>query len=586
MKRKGLTRRKFIKGAAAASAAIMACQAFKARASSSGGIRIADLEENSQAVIYRLTIERRPATVAQRPSRPITINGSFPGPLIRLKEGKEAVIKVVNRMDEPTSVHWHGILLPYQMDGVPGVVFPGIPPGGSFTYRFPVRQAGTYWYHSHTGLQEQLGHYGPLICEPRQKEPFDWDREHIVLLSDWTFEEPEAVLMHLKKWEGYYNYHKRTIVDLFRDIGQKGLSKTIKMRSMWARMRMNPRDIADVTGATYTYLINGMGPEEGHVLPFRPGERIRLRIINASASTYFDLAIPGLKMTVVQADGQNVSPVPVDELRIAVAETYDVLVEPDGKEAYAIFAAAMDRSGFALASLSSDPVLKAKPPALGPVPEREIMGMTMMGSAAMQGDMAEKGAGHEMKKGMPDSPCGDCTPSTTEDFPFGPDAAMIVREPKCMIGQPGLGLPSRKGAKALCYSDLKALDPMKEKEIDRRIEIHLTGNMERFIWKMFAWDGRAWSSKFHQLLDFPLSSRIEIVFVNHTMMDHPIHLHGMWMRLANGHDELAPKKHTINIKPAEKLCVQVDADAFGNWAFHCHILYHMHTGMFRVVRSC
>jgi CopA family copper-resistance protein len=386
--------------------------------------------------------------------------------------------------------------------------------------------------------------------------------------------------MHLKKWEGYYNYHKRTIFDLFRDIGDKGLSQTIKMRSMWARMRMNPRDIADITGATYSYLINGMGPEEGHVLPFRPGERIRLRIINASASTYFDLAIPGLKMTVVQADGQNVSPVSVDELRIAVAETYDVLVEPDGKGAYPVFAAAMDRSGFALASLSSDPALKAKAPALGPVPEREMMGM------AMHGNMAERGARHGTKKDMAGSPCGDCTPTMTEDLPFGPDAAMVVKEPRCMIEQPGLGLPSRKGARALCYSDLKALDPLEEKGTDRRIEIHLTGNMERFIWKMFAWDGQTWTSKFHQLLNLPLGRRTEILFVNHTMMDHPIHLHGMWMRLVNGQGRLVPKKHTINIKPAEKLCVQVDADAFGNWAFHCHILYHMHTGMFRVVRSC
>lgn len=572
-----ITRRIFLKGTLAAA---FAGGMLKRRLPRFGqtGLKTAKGQESNTEIYYHLKIRRRPCLINGQIGLPITINDCFPGPLIRLKEGKNAIIKVTNQLTESTSVHWHGILLPYQMDGVPGVVFPGIAPGESFTYTFPVKQSGTYWYHSHTGLQEQLGHYGPLICEPSTEAPYGYDREHVIVLSDWTFEEPEAVLMHLKKWEGYYNYHKRTIKDLFSDISQKGILSTLRTRAMWARMRMSPRDIADVTGATYAYLINGTGPIENLPLLFRPGECIRLRIINASAATYFDFSIPGLKMTVVQADGQDVSPVEVDEFRISVAETYDVLVTPSEQKAYPIFAQAMDRSGYALASLTFSEDVKADAPQMGLPLERGMEAMDMP-SAGMKG-MKMGGMNHKKN-----NRCGDCRAESHTDYPFGPDAAMIVTRPRCMVDNAGIGLSKTKNV--LSYEDLSALNPCNNHgPADKVIEVHLTGNMERFIWKMWAWDGKRWSSKFHDLLDFPLGKRIKIIFINHTMMDHPIHLHGMWMRLQNGKGELCPRKHTVNIKPAEKLCVEVDADAFGNWAFHCHILYHMHTGMFRVVRSC
>ena len=571
-----ISRRRFIKGTAAGAVTSILGNAIPAHAAVPNGLKTARAEETDSAVHYKLTIKRQPMLMGLRQAVPITINDLFPGPLIQLKEGKDAVIQVKNEMSESTSVHWHGIILPYQQDGVPGVVFPGIGPGETFTYRFPVRQSGTYWYHSHSGLQEQLGHYGPLICLPKNREPHEYHREFVVMLSDWTFEDPHSVLMHLKKWEGYYNYHKRTLADLFRDISRNGLLKTMEARAMWARMRMNPRDIADVTGATYSYLINGLMPEEKQVFLYKPGERVRLRIINASAATYFDFRIPGLKMTVIQADGQDVHPVAVDEFRIAVAETYDVIVEPEADRTYAIFAETMDRSGFAFATLAVSQVTRARLPKRRPPLER---GMEVMSMQGMNMDMKNMSMQNMSNK------CGKCSLDRHHGYPFGPDAAMTVMNPRCMVSEPGSGLSSN-GRKVLCYSDLRSYVPFAPKTPDAKLEIHLTGNMERFIWKMWAWDGRRWSSDFEDLLHFPLGGRVRIVFVNHSMMDHPIHLHGMWMRLSNGMGENCPRKHTVNIKPAEKLCVDVDADAFGNWAFHCHILYHMHTGMFRVVRSC
>ncbi len=506
---------------------------------------------------------------------PITINNTFPAPLIRLKEGKDALIKVTNELPYPTSIHWHGIIIPNEMDGVPGVVFPGIGSGETFEYRFPVIQSGTYWYHSHTGLQEQLGHYGPLILDPIEPEPFECHRDYVVVLSDWTFEEPEAVLMHLKKWEGYYNFQKRTIFDLFREISDHGLVQTLKSRSMWGLMRMNPRDITDITGSTYTYLVNGKTPDECESFIFETGEKVRLRFINASASTYFDVRIPGLKLQVVQADGQNVQPVEVDEFRIAVAETYDIIVEPRENRPYAIFAESMDRSGYAMACLATGRGMRPTTPKRRPPLERSMGSMDM--SSMHEGH-------HSMKTQEKAGACADCE-IKAQEYNFGPDAAMVVKRPRCQIDEPGVGL-GQNGRSVLTYADLKSMAPYENKRPDQTLEVHLTGNMERFIWKMWAYDGRGFTSEFHQLIDIAFGKRVRLVFVNHSMMDHPIHLHGMWMYLENGSGEYNPRKHTVNIKPAEKLCVNIDADAIGNWAFHCHILYHMHTGMFRVVRVC
>ncbi len=582
MKKKTFSRRTLLKSGLVAGALGFFNRTIPVYGVSRRGIEVADHVESENRVEYELVIRKESLLLGAREGTAITLNDSFPGPLIRLKQGKEALIRVKNEMDVSTSVHWHGLILPNIMDGVPGVVFPGIAPGEYYTYRFPVVQSGTYWYHSHTGLQEQLGHYGPLLCDPAYSEPFEFDIEHVLILSDWTFEDPHEVLMHLKKWEGYYNYHKRTIFDLLRNIREDGLLRTLQTRAMWAKMRMSPRDIADVTGATYTYLINGRTPLENLPLRFDPGQRVRLRIINGSASTYFDLRIPGLCLKVVQADGQNVRPVEVDEIRIAVAETYDVIVEPRGEGPYPIFAEAMDRSGYALTSLTANPALKAPAPPLRPPPERGMEAMDMHKGMKNMHEMEDMNAVNNANASFPG--CGDCA-AHHESYPFGPDAAMIVKNPRCMLDKPGIGLLGSK-RRVLTYSDLTGLEPVDARSPDRTLEIHLTGNMERFIWKMWAWDGRRWSSEFHDLLKCKRGERLKIVFVNHTMMEHPIHLHGMWMYLQNGKGCHSPRKHTINVKPAEKMCVYVDADAMGNWAFHCHILYHMHTGMFRIAQIC
>ena len=566
-----LTRRTFLKSCIATASVYGLLGIKPCLSATRTGIIIGDALEDENNIIYELVIRREPLKIGRRLGEPITLNDTFPGPLIRLKEGKNAIIKVRNELPRSTSIHWHGILIPNPMDGVPGVVFPGIEPGTTFEYRFPVIQSGTYWYHSHTGLQEQLGHYGPLILEPREEDPIKCDRDYVVILSDWTFEDPDEVLLKLKKGEGYYNYQKRTIFDLFHDMSEKGLSQTLMERSMWGRMRMSPRDLTDITSATYTYLMNGKTPEECHTFLFSPGETIRLRFINASTSTYYDVRIPGLGLKVVQADGQDVEPVEVDEIRMAVAETYDVLVTPLEEKAYAIFAESMDRSGYAMGCLAPRHGMRPE------VPEQRKIQERTMGGHGHRMDMNMNGM--EMDEG-----CSECTVKQ-HDYDFGPDAAMVVKNPRCRIGEPGVGLGGH-GRRVLTYKDLKSIRPFTERPPSRNLEIHLTGNMGRYIWKMWAFDGNGWTSEFHQLIPMTYGERVRIAFVNHTMMDHPIHLHGMWMYIVNGNGALNPRKHTVNIKPGEKLCVDVEADALGNWAFHCHILYHMHAGMFRVVRVC
>ncbi len=533
------------------------------------GIKIIDRKETEEYISYELVIKKDSLPIGYKEGTPITTNGMFPAPTLVWKEGKDVIIKVINEMNEPTSIHWHGIILPNNMDGVPGLTFDGIPPKSSFTYRFPVKQNGTYWYHSHTGLQEQLGLYGALIIEPKEREPFDYNKDYVVLLSDWTFENPYDVLAKLKKWGGYYNYQRRTIFDFFEDIKKKGFSNAISERLMWARMRMSPRDISDITSATYTYLINGFTPEENTKFLFNLGDKIRLRFINASSSTIFDIRIPNLKMKVVQADGQNIQPVEVDEFRIGIAETYDVIVEPKENKAYTIFAETIDRSGFARATLTPDVNLTA------PIPPRRKIVDRKMGHSHM------KMKKHKHHK---NDLCSDCNPLLIPND-LGVEAAMINKNPRCRLKEAGIGLENQPH-KVLTYADLKSLYPYENKKPDRQIDIHLVGNMERYVWRMYSYDGKKWSSKFEEPIKAKLGERIRFVFINHTMMEHPMHLHGLWMYLQNGNGEFNPRKHTIIVKPGEKVCVDVDIDAVGNWAFHCHILYHMETGMFRVLQVC
>jgi CopA family copper-resistance protein len=535
-----------------------------------------------------LTIRKERLTVNGREGTATSINGSVPGPLVRLREGEPALLRVTNELEEDSSIHWHGLLVPADMDGVPGVSFPGIRPGETFSYRFTVAQSGTYWYHSHSGLQEQSGVYGPLVVDPAEEEQVAYDREYVLLFSDWTYEDPHEVLAHLKRRPGYYNFQRRTVVDLVRDARKAGWRDALSDRLAWGRMRMDPTDLSDVTGSSYTYLLNGLPPGGNWTALFQPGERVRLRLINGSAMTYFDVRIPGLAMTVVQADGQNVEPVAVDELRIAVAETYDVIVEPRGEEAYTVFAEAMDRTGHARGTLATRPGLAAAVPAPRPRPLRTMadMGMAGHGAPAAQG---AAGHGAASSDGMPEMEIPQSDAHGAPEKPqenervapeFGPGNSMIAEAPRSRLGEPGIGL-GEDGRRVLVYTDLRALVPNYEHqhEPDRSLELHLTGNMERYMW---SFDGRSFSEVTDDI-PFVYGERLRVTLVNDTMMEHPIHLHGMWMVLDNGAGPYRPRKHTINVKPGEKLSFEVNADAPGRWAFHCHLLYHMEMGMFRVV---
>jgi CopA family copper-resistance protein len=507
-----------------------------------------------------------------------TVNGSLPAPILRWKEGDTVTLRASNTMREDyASIHWHGILLPADMDGVPGLSFNGIAPGETYAYRFKVKQSGTYWYHSHSAFQEQLGLYGALLIEAREPEPFRYDREHVVLLSDWTDEHPERVFGKLKTQSDYYSFHQRTVGTFFRDVREHGLRNTMADRTAWDKMRMRPTDLADVSGYTYTYLMNGTAPAANWTGVFKPGERVRLRFINGSSMTYFDVRIPGLKMTVVAADGQNVHPVTVDEFRIAVAETFDVIVEPAGQDAFTILAQSLDRTGYARGTLAVRDGLSAPVPELDP---RPLVTMADIG-------MGHGGMSHTMppqKPQAPDPHAGhsmgvmnmQAHPASEKGNPLVDMRAMM---PTSRLDDPGIGLRDND-RKVLTYADLRSLfDDPDGREPARTIELHLTGNMERFAW---SFDGLKFSDS--KPIELTYGERLRIVLVNDTMMMHPIHLHGMWSDLENDAGQFHLRKHTIDMPPGTKRSYRVRADALGRWAYHCHLLYHMEAGMFREVR--
>jgi CopA family copper-resistance protein len=548
---------------------------------------------------YELEIRERRVNITGRERTAVMINGAIPGPALRWREGEDVTLRVTNRLEEPTSIHWHGIMVPNSMDGVPGIGFEHIHPGGTFTYRFTVKQSGTYWYHSHSGLQEQAGMYSPLLIEPAQPEPFRYDREYAVMLSDWTDEDPDRVLAKLKKQGGYYNFNKPTVGDFFRDIRRIGWRATMSDRLAWGRMRMDPTDIADVTGYTYTFLVNGRPPKANWTALFKPGERVRLRFINAASMTYFDLRIPGLKMEVVQADGQDVEPVKVDEFRIAVSETYDVIVEPREEKAYTIFAEAMDRSGYARGTLAPHEGMSAPSPLMRPRPIRTMADMGMPdGAHGMQPAAQEQKApmpqmergGQDAMSAMPGMDHGAMGEGDTEPIPgmasgetptamhgtdtHGKGNSMVAMMPKSRLHEPGAGLENTQ-TRVLAYTDLRAREPgYDRRQPAREIELHLTGNMDRYIW---GFNGKRYSES--EPIRLWYGERLRVVLVNDTMMDHPLHLHGMWMELDNGHGEHNPRKFTINVKPGERLSFLMSADALGAWPFHCHLGYHMAAGM-------
>ena len=505
---------------------------------------------------FDLTIDTLPVNITGAPRRAIAVNGQLPAPLLRMRQGDTVTIRVTNRLREPSSIHWHGIILPADMDGVPGLSFDGIAPGATFTYRFKVNQAGTYWYHSHSRFQEQVGLYGPIVVERRGGERHAADREHTLLLSDWTDHDPEHIYAKLKRQSDYYNYGKRTFADFLADARTDGFAAAAAERRMWAAMRMDPTDLADVGGYAYTYLLNGAPPAGNFTCTFAPGERVRLRIINGSSMSFFDLRIPGLKLTVVAADGQDIEPVTVDELRIGTAEVYDVIVTP-GDAAYTIFAQSMDRSGFARGTLAPRAGLSAEVPALD---ARADLAMADMGHGAM------------------DHSKMDHSPLIHAPAESGPLVDMRVGMAMPRLDDPGIGLRDN-GRRVLTYSDLATLGgPIDRRDATREIELHLTGHMERYVW---SFNGQKFSDA--QPLRLEHGERVRVVLVNDTMMTHPIHLHGMWSELLDARGAFLARKHTVVVQPGQRLAYLVTADALGSWAYHCHLLYHMEAGMFREV---
>ena len=549
----------------------------------------------------KLTIGHTPITVDGKAGHAVTINGTVPGPLIRLKEGQHVRLSVTNTLDEDTSIHWHGLLVPFQMDGVPGVSFPGVKPGETFTYEFQVRQAGTYWYHSHSGLQEQMGHYGPIIIDPVGPDPVAFDREHVVVLSDFSRLHPHQIFKKLKQQSGVFNYQRQTLGGLMA-----GKDQTLAERLDWAKMLMDPTDISDVTGAAYTFLVNGHGPADNWTALFAPGERVRLRFINAAAQSVFNVRIPGLRMTVVAADGQHVRPVEVDEFQIGNAETYDVIVQPAEDKAFTIVSESVDRSGLGRATLAPRLGMSAEvpPPRERPLTTMRDMGMDMEGmdmggmdhgSTDMSGmDHAAMGAKAatpapgmapprqrgsdvmgKMDKGGMDMSMRN--PDNAPQVRLGPGVQSIAPMPMDRTGEPGQGLES-VGHRVLVYRDLVALEPNPDPRApERSLEIHLTGNMERFMW---GFDGRKFSDR-PPPYAFRHGERVRVTLVNDTMMAHPIHLHGHFFELAFGPAGHMPRKHTVIVLPGGRVSFDFTAET-GDWAFHCHMLYHMHAGMFQV----
>ncbi|WP_029653519.1 copper resistance system multicopper oxidase, partial [Marinobacter daepoensis] len=524
---------------------------------------------------YDLTVDRVDIDTGEFVKQGIGYNGASPGPVLRFKEGETVRINVTNNLDEVTSIHWHGLILPFEQDGVPGISFPGIRPGDTFTYEFPIVQAGTYWFHSHSGFQEPDGAYGAIVIEPEGREPFRYDREYVIQLTDKHPHSGDRIMRNLKMMPDYYNRQQQTVGEFFSDASEQGLLTTLRDRMAWGNMRMMKADVEDLQG--FTGLINGKGPEQNWTGLFEAGERIRLRFINSSAMTYFDVRIPGLNMTVVQADGNNVQPVTVDEFRIGVAETYDVIVRPKDAEAYTIFAESMGRSGYARATLAPENGMEAPVPAL-----REPSRLTMadMGGAhdRAHGDMAGMNHG-DGDNSMPSDMSG-----MDHSGMAGMDHGAMARD-QSAEGDPfyakGSGLlpEAANGGKFLSYADLKAQKPLYENRAPtREIELRLTGNMERYTWSI---NGVKYEDADPIRLQY--GERVRFKFVNETMMTHPMHLHGMWSILDVGAGEWNPVKHTVSVQPGTTVFMETEVDATGQWAFHCHLSYHAAAGMFRKV---
>ena len=518
---------------------------------------------------FDLSIGTAAVNFTGAPRTATVVNGSLPAPILRWREGDTVTLRVRNTLPTTSSIHWHGMILPADMDGVPGLSFMGIAPGATYTYRFAVNQSGTYWYHSHSRFQEQTGLYGAIVIEPRGRERYPTERDHVVLLTDWSDSNPEHLYATLKKQSDYYNFGKSTVGDFLRDAHGQGLSAAADDRRMWNQMRMDPSDLADISGYAYTYLMNGATPAANWTALFARGEKLRLRFINGSSMSFFDVRIPGLQMRVVAADGQAIEPVTVDEFRIGTAETYDVIVQPQDDRAYTIFAQSMDRSGYARGTLAPRAGMAAEVPPLDPRPMldmRDMMGEMSMDHGAMPG------MDHGAMDGMAMLASAHAAPLQT-----GPTVDMTVPTPRSNLEDPGIGLRDN-GRRVLSYADLHTPGAPISADTQRDIELHLTGHMQRYIW---SFDGKKFSDA--EPLRLAHGERVRITLINDTMMTHPIHLHGMWSELETPNGEFQVRKHTVVVQPAQKLSYRVSADALGRWAYHCHLLYHMEAGMFREV---
>ena len=605
-----INRRTFVKGVIATSLLVSAPITLSAN----NKISIRKKTNELNGKVFDLSVEKTSVNITGNPIVAISVNGMISGPTLRWTEGDIVTINVTNNLSEDTSIHWHGIILPPAMDGVPGISFDGIKPGKTFTYTFPIVQSGTYWYHSHSGFQEQQGVYGAIVIDPKVKDPYEYDREYVISLSDWSDEKPSSIYRKIKLSASYYNFKQRTVGDFFDEVKEKGFFEAFSERKMWNEMKMTDRDISDVSGYTYTYLMNGENPATIFKALFKNGEKIRLRFINSAAMTFFDVRIPGLKMTVVAADGNNVQAVSIDEFRIGVAETYDVIVEPEENKSYAIFAQSIDRSGYALGALTFDEKVIAQTPQMDafPILTHSDMGMNMGGMAGMNhsgNDMKDMGSeeakpmgkqsamkcgggmdmssmkktettmdhsmmGHDMKAMNNQN---KVIPITKLEEDSGVQTDAVAMDPQYRLDDPGVGLRNN-GRKVLTYADLKSLrSTTHDRYPDREIILRLTGNMERYMWSI---NGIAYKDA--KPLEFKYGERLRITYINDTMMNHPMHLHGMWSDLETGDDNYLPKKHTIISQPGSKISFRVNVDAKGSWAYHCHLLYHM-TDMFRKV---
>lgn len=609
------SRRRFVKGLAAGGVLLgLSSRALQAVAQAVETPASASAAPVLTGNVFDLVIAESPVNFTGKQTVATTINGSLPGPTLRWKEGEMVTINVTNKLREHTSIHWHGIILPFQMDGVPGISFAGIAPGETFTYKFKVKQSGTYWYHSHSGMQEQTGMYGAIVIDPADAGKKLADREHVILFSDWMDENPMSVLSNLKKQGDFYNLNRLTAGDFVRDARKDGVKAAMDNRAMWNEMRMNPTDLGDLSAAALTYLANGVTPAGNWTALFKPGEKVRLRCINGSGNTFYDVRIPGLKLKVVQVDGVDIEPVSVDEFRFGPGETCDVVVEPK-EDAYTVFAQSMERTGYARGTLAIRAGLTAPVPAVDK-PEWLSMG-DMMGDMSSMGGMDHGAMGHmnhgtmggmdsmssmdgmdsmdsmDGKAAMESMPAMDHSqhqmgaanplkvPSkkarhaSTE---YGPSTDARVDSARTNLDDPGVGLRNN-GRRVLTLADMHTIGgPLDQRGPEREVELHLTGNMERYAWSL---DGLEFGKS--TPVHFRYGERLRVILHNDTMMTHPMHLHGLWSELETPNGDFLARRHTIPVQPAQRISFLVTADALGRWAWHCHLMYHMDMGMFREV---